>query len=673
MNHKPFLASALFVTLLSLIVSCKKDDSSAGGSGDDNNDSNGSDTTYVTNTRDTIFTNAVLIKFNGSSATVTNPFEGAGVTATVTNANVVITSTLTSTEVNYVLSGLTTDGSLKMYSDYKFNLVLNGVAIANNDGPAINIQSGKKISVMVLDSTNNRLIDGSTYATSTEDQKGTLFSEGQLVFSRNGNLTVTGNYKHAICSDDYISITSSNIKVVSAVSDGIHANDYINIEGGTLNVTANGDGVECEEGYITLKGGGITVNSVDDGIVASYNGTDAAITPYIKITGGSINVTTSGEKANAISSEGYTSVNSSGTLTLAVSGQGSKGFKTGGDFSFAAGTAVVTNTANAFYDTDDAAIASPAGINCDGALTITGGIITINNSGKAGKGITVDGTVTVSGGTIAITASGATYIASGDTSEAKGFKSDGAMLITGGEISVAATDDGIKSETSVTVNGGIINIKKSTEGIEAPYITLAGGTINVVASDDCLNATMGNGGESNDGSLLTLSGAIVTLNTTGGDGIDSNGSIVMTGGTVVAQGPPSQPEVGLDYNGTFLISGGVLVVSGPNSGNMIQGTSTGSGQYTVLVKLSSGLSAGTLFTIQNSSGTNLMTFSPVRSAYYVVFSSAELLSGSTYKVFTGGSISGSTNTGGLHTGGTYTGGTQKGTFTVSSKLTTVTM
>jgi trimeric autotransporter adhesin len=668
MNRKPIILACLLTGLLfTFLSSCKKDNSS----GNDND--TGSDTTIITNTKDTSFSNAVLIKYAGTTATVTNPFEGAGVSVTVTNGNVVVTSTVTTTEIYYVLSGTASEGSFKLYSDYKFNLVLNGVSITNNDGPAINIQSGKKVSVLVLNGTNNRLIDGSAYAASTEDQKAAFFSEGQLVFNGTGTLAVTGKYKHGICSDDYIAVTDGNITVTSAVSDGIHANDYFKSDGGTINVTASGDGIDCEEGYVLINGGSITVKSVDDGITASYDGTDVAITPYVKVAGGTINVTTSGEKGNGIKSESYTMVSSTGTITLAVSGRGAKGFKTGGDYTLGSGTVTVSTTGAAFYDTEDADIASTSGVNCDGNFSMTGGALTITSTGAAGKGITADGTLTVADGQINITVSGADFISNGDTSEAKGIKADGALVINGGVVNVSAKDDGIKSETSVLVNAGQVTISKSTEGIEAPAITLAGGNISVVSSDDCLNATKGNGGESNDGSLLTISGATVLVSTTGGDGFDSNGSIVMTGGTAIIQGPPSSPEVAMDYNGTFTISGGTMIAAGPNSGNMIQGTSTGSAQYTVLVKVSGNVAAGTLFNIQDATGTSLVTFAPTRTAYYFVYSSSSLQSGSAYKVYTGGSVSGSTNNGGLHTGGTYSGGTQKGTFTISSKLTTITM
>src|SRR5690349_13428388 len=186
-----------------------------------------------------------------------------------------------------------------------------------------------------------------------------------------------------------------------------------------------------------------------------------------------------------------------------------------------------------------------------------------------------------------------------------------------------------------------------------------------MASDDCLNATKGNGGESNDGSLLTLAGGTVSLNSSGGDPLDGNGSIVMTGGTVIVQGPPSSPEVAIDYNGTFKISGGLLIASGPN-GNMIQATSTSSTQYTALIKINGNVSANTLFHVQDASGKDLVTYAPARTAYYFVFSSPALQSGSVYTVYTGGNVSGGTKTNGLTTEGSYTAGSQKGSFTVSS-------
>lgn len=509
--------SLILCSAFVLMQSCQKDDLIL-----DDGTSDGSSTS-----KDTTITGSVLIKYAGTTATVTNPYEGAGVNVKVSNGQVVVTSTTTTVEVDYVLSGEATNGSFKLYSENRFGIVLNGVSITSANGPAINIQSGKKATVTLLSGTSNRLVDGSSYASSSEDQKATFFSEGQLAFGGTGTLAVVGKYKHGIASDDYIYITEGNITVESAASDGIHANNYFKMDAGTLKVNASNDGIETEAGYIDIIGGTITVNSIEDGLNAGYDGTDSSIESYVQISGGQVTVSTS--------------------------------------------------------------------------------------------------------------------------------------------------DDGIKSDALVTIKAGTVVVSKSSEGIEAPLITLAGGNVSVISSDDCVNTSAGSGGERSDGSLLTISGGTIALNSSGGDPLDGNGNIVMTGGTVIVQGPPSSPEVAIDVNGTFNISGGTLIASGPNAGNMIEATSTTSTQYTALVKINGNLAANTLFNIQDADGNSLVTFAPARTAYYFVFSSAALKSGSTYKVYTGGSVSGATNTNGLSSGGSYSGGTLKGSFTVSNKLTTVTL
>lgn len=678
MRKRAFFYATVILFVASGLTACKKDVST----GDDGSNSNGGGTitttvdSFTTYTKDTAFANAVVIKYDSARATVTNPFASSGVSVTISGGDVVVTSTVTSTEINYVLSGKATNGSFKLYSDYKFTLVLNGVSLINDNGPAVNIQSSKKVTVNVLGGTANRLIDAATYATSTEDQKGAFFSEGQLNFGGTGTLSVTGNYKHGICSDGYIYIKESNITVTKTVSDAVHAKDYFKMESGTLNGTSSGDGIDCEEGYVAISGGNITVNSADDGITASYEGSSTTVTPYVAITGGIINVTTTGEKGAAIKSEGYTLINSSSAITVKVSGRGAKGIKTGRALTITNGNINITTSGAAYYDATDGDVAAPAGINCDGNFVFTAGSVTINSSGTAGKGLSVDSTVTVNGGTLAITTTGGKFTYGSTTSEAKAITADGAVVINNGTLNLSSADDGVKSDVSITFNGGTTNITRSTEGVEAPYVTVNNGLLNVVASDDGINTTFGTvsgGTESNDGSLLTITGGTLNLSSSGGDAMDSNGNIVMTGGTAVVQGPPSAPELAIDYNGTFNISGGLLIASGPNSGNMIQAASTTSSQYTVLIKMNGNIAAGTLVTIQNASGANLITYAPARTAYYVVYSSSSLQSGATYKVLTGGTYSGGGSSNGYYTGGTFSGGTQKGTFTVSGKLTTVSL
>lgn len=589
-------------------------------------------------------TDTVKIAYAGGGATVSNAYANDGVSISVSGANVTVTSTNTTREIVYLLSGTSTNGGFKVYSEYKLVMALNNLTLTNTAGPAINIQSGKKTTVHLPAGTSSTLADGATYASSNEDQKGTLFSEGQLVFTGTGALTVTGNNRHAIVSDDYISVSQARITVKGAEKDGIHVNDYFTMDSGSLSVTSAGDGIDVEEGYVLIKGGDLTV-------------------------------TTSGEKSHAIKSESYTTIGTAGTLTLSVSGKGSKAIKTTGNFILNSGTLKLTTSGSAFYDTSDADISAPAGINCDGDLTINGGSLTVTSTGAGAKGITVDGAATLNGGNTNITASGAKFTySSSKSSEAKGFKSDGAFIMTNGELTISAADDGLKSETSVMVTNGTINITKSTEGVEAPLITFAGGVTYIVSSNDGINATKGTvsgGTESNDGSHLYIKGGIVIVS--GSDAIDSNGNVTISGGTTIVSGDGR--EEGIDVNGNFLIHGGTVIIAGP-SNNMTRAMGTASAQVSLYLKSRSPLSASSLLHIESASGMEMVTFKPKSTAYYFHFSNPSMAKNTEYKIYFGGLYSGGGFAGnspgwGMYTGGRYSssGANVVSTLTTSSSAT----
>ncbi|MCK6580734.1 MAG: hypothetical protein L6Q98_21795 [Anaerolineae bacterium] len=153
-----------------------------------------------------------------------------------------------------------------------------------------------------------------------------------------------------------------------------------------------------------------------------------------------------------------------------------------------------------------------------------------------------------------------------------------------------------------------------------------------------------------------------------GDGIDVNGAVEMTGGVVIVNGPTEQMNGALDYDAYFVISGGFLVAAG--SSGMAQAPGDNSSQNSLLVNLSSALPAGTLVHIQNSSGNDLVTFSPTKQYQSISFSSAELVTGSSYTIYFGGSAEG-TAVDGLYqdAAAAYSGGTEAATFSVSSAVT----
>lgn len=662
-------------------------------------------------------TKTLSIAYGDDGVTLFNPLAFEGVSVDVDGWDVTVHAEGGIQDINYTLSGNSSDGSFKVYSDKRLYITLQGLTLTNPDGPAINNQANKNTYVVLADGTNNVLTDGVTYAEppNGEDQDGTFFSEGDLFFSGNGTLTIygLGSEQHGLSSDDEIEINGGTITVVSAVKDGIHANDGILITAGAVNVTSTGDGIDGDAGYIQITGGSVTThNAADDTkgitcdsvLVISGGTVDVTVSGDqskglqsnypVTLSGGTITIHTSGDAVLEPSGSGYdpsycTAIKSDedivvdgADITITSTGKAGKGLSSDADIIMNSGSLHITSTGNGATYTNISGQADAYVSTClttNGNITINGGTVITSSSGSAGKSISTDGTLTIGSGEdvpeIQLTTTGTRILVSGsgpnaNYAEAKAVKSDDDILINKGNITISSADDGLKSETSITINDATLNITGSEEGLEAPFITINSGTIHVNADDDGINTTFGTGGEQNDGSLLTINGGWVVVNTTGGDGLDSNGNILMAGGTVIVHGPPNSPEVGMDYNGDCNVNGGLLVISAPNS-NMVQAPSSSSAQYSLKIKSNQVLSSTTLFHIQDAAANDVLTFQPVRNYYYIVFSSSALLNGSSYSIYTGGTCTG-TKTDGLYSGGVYSGGTFRKTFTISGKVTNVT-
>jgi len=605
---------------------------------------------YMVSTIDSITfgdnSNTIAIEYNGNTASVLNPLAYEGVSVAVNGADVTVTSTIDIKDIQYKLSGTTSEGSFKIYSVRGINLILNGVSITNTDGPAINIQGKKTANVILADGTANILTDGATYAPATitgglaEDQKATFFSEAQLLFSGSGNLTINGrgSEQHALCSDNLIQIENGTINIASSMKDGIHSKDGYIMNGGTVTVTANSDGIDGDIGYISITGGTTIINC------ASANTNGISCDSILTVSGGTINITTSGIQSKGLKSTQAMTL-SGGTITINASG----------------GVALPASGSGVDPSYCDA-------IKCDADVTVSGSAITITHTGISGKGISTN-TFYMTSGTLNIATSGAGAIytnslGSMDAYSAACISTDGALSILGGTVNASSTGIGGKGISA----GGILNIG-SLNSAPTIYVGTSGNAIlsgvNSITEPKAIKSD----------TTIYLKNGNVSVNAAGaGEAIDTKGSIYMSGGTVVAQGPPTNSNTKcIDYATTFNITGGILIECGPYRSKISVPSSTLSTQnyiYATLLSTLKTLPASTFFNIQDDSGNNLVTFKPIRDSYFFIISTPNIQKAKSYNIYTGGASTG-TNINGFYTDGIYSGGTKKKNFTTLSTIRTI--
>ncbi len=273
------------------------------------------------------------------------------------------------------------------------------------------------------------------------------------------------------------------------------------------------------------------------------------------------------------------------------------------------------------------------GITSKDDLQIISGTITVNAKDDA---IIGKDSISIKDGTLNLTAGGDAIKSSNTEDTTKGY-----VVIDGGTINISAGDDGVHSETVLVINNVDMNISQSVEGLESLNIIINDGTIKLKASDDGVNIAGGNDSTSTDqpmgggGMDEAIDGALVINGGTldvdaGGDGLDSNGSILMTGGTVTASGPTDAGNGVLDYNGTFEITGGVLLATGISGMN--QAPSDSSSQISFAVTSDSTIAAGSEVTVKDADGNVLYTFTAEKESNYIVISAPDLEDGASYTI-----------------------------------------
>ena len=667
----------------------------------------------------------VMVNYNGSTATVQNPFPSS-VFVTTSGAKVTISSIGTSNIV-YCLSGTAEPGRFEIESTATPTIVLNGVSLTNPTGKAMDLTCEDGIILKLADGTENQLCDGTE-----SDKKAALMCNNDLLIQGNGTLTVTGLVQHAAKVKGQLNMTSGTIVVASSVTDGIHAEGLL-VQGGNINVLSCGDDALTSELDAYIYGGNITITSSSDSINA------ISIDSTLIVNGGTIDINITGNDAKCIKADKELTING-GTFILNHSGDVSKGIKsnqtitiTDGDFTIVSSGSTVLETINGqnvpSYCT---------AIKGDTDINISGGTfnITLPTSNHGGKSISADGNITISGGTFDILTQGdgAAYTVSGNTKDAytsSCIKSDGNMVISGGNFSLRSTGSGgkgisadgtlelgipngnnedlildvtttgnritvssgggwpgggggeyanpkaIKAQGLLTINSGtttVLTTGTGGEGLESKtQISIEGGQHYFKCKDDCINSS---------GKIL-FNGGVTVCFSNGNDAVDSNagqaGAITIGNGVAFAYTTKGNPEEGFDCdnNNYIRITGTGIGISAGGSqgggwpgGGGSGGTITNPAQGYVFYTNTYNFQAGKYYTLSNTSdagGTNMVTFSFEANcnSSLSLITATGMASGSTYYVKYGNEAptNPTTEFHGIYLGGTSSASTQAFSFT----------
>ncbi len=303
-------------------------------------------------------------------------------------------------------------------------------------------------------------------------------------------------------------------------------------------------------------------------------------------------------------------------------------------------------------------------------------------------------------GTLNITANGKNGIKSGATTEEfgeasltieeltlsvtavnDGIKADTVLNLLSGSVSVSAGGDGIGCDGAVNIgaegtNGPVLRITDSYEGIEGAEINLLSGDVRVASEDDGVNASSDTGA-----SALTIAGGTVYVDARTGDGLDSNGTLTISGGDVTVFSASRSDNTPLDSGSGLQITGGTVLAVGASGMAELPGTAEqcyvrfgasgmggfgGKGGFGRMGDADaagggSGLSiaAGDKVQILSADGTVLAEAEAQRAADYVFFSSPDLADGESYTLSVNGSEA-LTATAGSETGAAGMGGFGQG-------------
>ena len=502
--------------------------------------------------------------------------------------------------------------------------------------------NGEKLGIQVIQNEDSETSSGSSYFTENDldgtwddnayttyisldssggkiKGSGAYFLDGDLVISNGGWYVISGSL-----DDGKIIVDADNSSKI-----------WIRLNGVTLNCSDDAclriD--QADKVFLTLAEG--TENSFTSG--STYS--DEALSDN---TGGTIfshdDLTINGSGSLSITAEYKHGIDANDSLVI-----------TGGNITITAPQdGVHVNDSFRFTEASLTVDAGDDGIHSDKELYVESGTILINSCVEGLEALTID----VAGGDITVYPTDDGFNANGGTSNTMGGGMGGPPDMSAGERPSLSEDT-----ASESASGEESTTTESTKSAEA-MTTVASGeamtgseTTESTESTEAMptfasgEATTGSGTtdtteSTEEETYIRISGGKITIINGSGndaDGLDSNGSIYIDGGEIyislVGQGSNSALDYGSESGGELVVTGGTVMAFGASS--MAEEFSESSTQPAVLYNLESAIEGGTTFQVLNSSGEEVLSYTPANSYSSVSFSSPALSLGESYTLVSG--------------------------------------
>ena len=569
---------------------------------------------------------SIYVEFNNNGATVRHEVSSEDFVVNVDGANVSIVNSSVE-NLSYYLSGTTSDGSFSLESEVAYNIILDNIELTSTTTVPLNLSKNVERNIILANSSSNILTDDTE-----SDGKAVINTKGTTNISGNGTLTINANKKHGISSDNDININgvTLNINHTADESKGLKSDCSISLTDSDVTIVSSGS---------------LTLEELDLG----YDPT------YCTAIGADLNFEMNGGNLS---------------ITLPESNVAGRGIKVDGDITIFNGNVnIISHSGGDTYTNSDGEIDSykSSCIKADGNIYFYDGNIILEATGAAGKCVNADGEIHLGKENeentlvLDMKTTGEKFYESGygedaDYANPKALSAEGNLYVYGGDINIYTENDG-------------------GEGLESKNtVYIIDGYIIIDTYDDAINGK----------SHIQIDGGTLYANSRGNDAIDSNGTITINNGFVVAAGQQA-PEGSFDCdNNTFKITGGTVVGIG---GHLSNPTASACTQRSLVYN---GITNGTALQIVDADGNELLTYqAPTYNGgpgggggwppggggpgggegLVLLFTSPDLQEGS-ISVKQGGTISGGEEFYGYYTGASYSGETTSQNVTISGMVTT---